>query len=699
MKHKQYITSIWIIIRALRLTMSLSSVLFLGNLSTFAQSAQSIEISPLVTGQNFTIAVAASPDVTEATATFSFRPGQPRAIEIPLTQQGQIWTGAGLVPSDLRLQLPGNAGAMAKVVLLSAGGKREESVIQLAVKVESITAVFDGGVLTVTGDDQDNAITVGNDADGVLQVNGGLVPVTGGVPSASNTSLIRIIGLRGDDILRVTDGNGTMPRASIAGDEGDDSLLGSIGDDDLEGGPGNDSISGGPNGHDRLLGGDGNDLLNGNRGNDDLFGGDGADVIDWLPGDGSDLVEGEDGQDTLLFVGSNGSEKVDISSNGQRLRFFRDLGAITMDCDGIENVTFQALGGEDQVNVGDLAGTKVTNVSVDLFATGNIDDEKADIVTVNGTAASDNIAITGSNGGASVTGLTASVSVAGAKSGVDRLVVNSFAGEDTVNASEVRSGAIDLTINGGIDNDTLTGGEGNDLFIGAQGVDTEFGGAGDDISLWNPGDGNDIIEGQADEDTLLFNGANIGEKVVVSANGSRLSFTRDIANIVMDCDDTETVVFTAKGGQDLITVDDLSTTDVREVKIDLSAVPDVPGGDAAADSVIVKGTAGNDVITTAGSAGSVTATGLSAAVTILGSEAANDTLIIEALDGDDVVQASGLEAGIIKLIEDGGNDDDNLVGSAGNDVLLGGLGDDVLVGGPGLDVLDGGPGGNILIQD
>jgi hypothetical protein len=153
MKHKQYIAAIWIIIRALRLMMSLSSVLFLGSLSTAAQSAPSVDISPLVTGQNFTIAVTASPDVTEASATFSFRPGQPRAIEIPLKQQGQIWTGAGLVPSDLALQLPGNAGAMAKVVLLDAAGKPEERVIQLAVKIESITAVFDGGVLTVAGDD------------------------------------------------------------------------------------------------------------------------------------------------------------------------------------------------------------------------------------------------------------------------------------------------------------------------------------------------------------------------------------------------------------------------------------------------------------------------------------------------------------------------------------------------------------------
>lgn len=685
--------------RTLSLAMSLFAILFLGNAAANAQTVQGVDVSPLVTGQNFTIAVTASSDVTRATATFSFRPGQPRAVEIELTQKDNTWVGSGLVPADLRLQLPGSAGAMVQVALFDAAGKRDENVIQLPVKLEAIVASFDGGILTVSGDNQDNTISVSRDAAGTLLVNGGLVPVTGGVATADNTFLIRIDGLNGNDALQLNEDNGQLPRADILGGEGDDTLLGGSGDDELDGGAGNDSISGGRDGHDRLLGREGNDFLNGNRGSDDLFGGEGNDVIDWLPGDGSDLVEGEDGQDTMLFFGSNGSEKVDISPNGPRLRFFRDLGAITMDCDGIENVDFRALGGEDQVTVNDLTGTRVTNVAVNLFGTGDIDDAKADTVIVNGTAGNDIITVAGSAAGVNVAGLPAGVSVKGAISGVDRLVINALAGTDAVNASEVRSGAIDLTLNGGTENDTLTGGEGSDLIIGAQGVDTEFGGAGDDTSLWNPGDGNDIFEGQDGQDTLLFNGANVAEKVVISPNGSRLSFTRDIAGIFMDCDDTEKVVFTAKGGTDQVTVNDLTGTDVREVKIDLSAVPDVVGGDNAADSVIVKGTTGNDVVTVTGSAAGVTATGLSASVTILGSESPADLLTIETLAGDDVIQASGLAAGIIGFVADGGEGDDNLVGSAGNDILFGGLGDDVLVGGPGLDVLDGGSGGNVLIQD
>ena len=90
--------------------------------------------------------------------------------------------------------------------------------------------------------------------------------------------------------------------------------------------------------------------------------------------------------------------------------------------------------------------------------------------------------------------------------------------------------------------------------------------------------------------------------------------------------------------------------------------------------------------------------GLPAAVHVTGSEAANDRLVINALAGDDVIEASGLAAGAIMLVADGGTGDDVIVGSDGADVLMGGEDDDVLVGGPSVDILDGGFGDNIVIQ-
>ena len=105
----------------------------------------------------------------------------------------------------------------------------------------------------------------------------------------------------------------------------------------IDGGAGNDVLLGG-DGNDLLRGGDGNDFVDGNRGADVALMGAGDDTFQWDPGDGSDIVEGQDGADTMLFNGANISEKFDLSANGSRLRFTRDIGTITMDTAGVETV-------------------------------------------------------------------------------------------------------------------------------------------------------------------------------------------------------------------------------------------------------------------------------------------------------------------------------------------------------------------------
>ena len=129
----------------------------------------------------------------------------------------------------------------------------------------------------------------------------------------------------------------------------------------IDGGGGNDTITGSA-GADTLLGGSGNDTVIGGRGNDVAFLGSGNDTFVWNPGDGSDIVEGQDGTDTLLFNGSNVAERIDISANGSRVRFFRDVGNVTMDLNGTEQINFNALGGADNVTVNDLSGTGVKQV-------------------------------------------------------------------------------------------------------------------------------------------------------------------------------------------------------------------------------------------------------------------------------------------------------------------------------------------------
>ena len=83
---------------------------------------------------------------------------------------------------------------------------------------------------------------------------------------------------------------------------------------------------------------------------------------------------------------------------------------------------------------------------------------------------------------------------------------------------------------------------------------------------------------------MVFNGANIDEKIDISANGGRVRFTRDVANITMDLNSVEHINFTALGGADTITVGDLTRTGVTQVNLDLSATPGTRLGDGSADT-------------------------------------------------------------------------------------------------------------------
>src|SRR5437763_9287149 len=145
----------------------------------------------------------------------------------------------------------------------------------------------------------------------------------------------------------------------------------------------------------------------------------------------------------------------------------------------------------------------------------------------------------------------------------ENLVLNANGGDDTFTAGNGLAPLIQLTVDGGAGNDAITGGDGADVLLGGDGNDVVTGGRGNDVALmgggddtfvWNPGDGSDTVEGQAGQDALLFNGANVSEQIDISANGSRVRFTRDVASITMDLDDVETIEFRALGGADSVTI-------------------------------------------------------------------------------------------------------------------------------------------------
>jgi hypothetical protein len=157
---------------------------------------------------------------------------------------------------------------------------------------------------------------------------------------------------------------------------------------------------------------------------------------------------------------------------------------------------------------------------------------------------------------------------------------------------------------------------------------------------------------------MLFNGAGVADTFDVSANGSRVRFFRQPANITMDLDDVERILTQALGDIDTAVVHDMSGTDLKNIEFELEAAVGGNVGDGAADTVTVEGTNGPDAVALAANAGGVDVTGLATAVRIEHSEVANDLLKVNTLGGNDsdVVIGGGVAALIQTQIDLGADE-------------------------------------------
>lgn len=489
-----------------------------------------------------------------------------------------------------------------------------------------------------------NAAVTSSFSNGTLSINGDALDNT--ITVSRNAAGQILVNGGAVSVVGGTPTVANTSRIQVFGLGGNDTLTlsevnGALPSANLFGGEGNDVLTGGSGG-DQIFGQAGNDTLLGKGGNDFLFGGNDNDTL--TGGDADDQVFGQSGNDRMIW---NAGDDTDLNEGG----------------DGTDTVEVNGGNGAEQFST-TANGTRVR------FDRLNPAPFSLDI----GTS--------------------------------ENLVLNANGGDDQASATGNLAALIKMTTDGGAGDDKLlgsngadaiTGGDGNDVVDGQQGNDVAFLGAGDDDFQWDPGDGSDIVEGQAGSDELQFNGANIAERMDVSANGARVRFTRDIANIVMDLNDVETISTRALGGADRLTTNDLSGTDVTAVNWNLSGSTTATTDDAAADNVVVNATNGADVASVSGSGTTAQVVGLPARIGVTG-VGSGDRLTVNALAGDDVVDASPLAANGILLTEDGGDGDDVLLGGSGNDTLLGGNGDDVLLGGPGLDTLDGGPGSNVVID-
>jgi Ca2+-binding RTX toxin-like protein len=524
----------------------------------------------------------------------------------------------------------------------------------------------------------------------------------------------------GDDEVRIDQSFGAFPDEAVT----------------MEGGAGADTLLGGV-GEETFLGGGGDDFVDGNQGSDQASLGTGDDTFKWDPGDGSDVVDGQGGVDQLEFNGSNASEQIEVSANGPRVRFARNVGNIVMDLNGINRIDVRALGSIDTVTVNDLAGTDTKLVDVDLDAFGGGGDGQADTVVAVGSEDADRVSFTSPDGRPVVNGIGAQTRVTGGEAALDNLVVKTLGGSDTAtltvglpspiplhvdggdgddtaryngttgsdeislarNGSEVAASApatalfetaaveslvvsglagddtiaagngiaelTTLTLNGGDGEDILGGGDGDDILAGGQGNDSGDGnrgadqaslGGGDDTFQWDPGDGSDVVEGQGGSDVMEFNGSAANESIDVSANGGRVRFFRNVANIAMDLDGVERVNFRALGGADNVVVNDLAGTDVETVDVDLNAI--IGGGDSQPDIVTAVGTDGPDHVTLVSPGGFATVTGLSAEVLVESAEAAIDDVNVATIGGDDQITTGREVFGPASFNVDGGAGDD-----------------------------------------
>ena len=326
-----------------------------------------------------------------------------------------------------RVVAPLGASAVATLVLAAVGPLQASAADGPALPAATIS----GGTLLINGTDGPDAVSLRFSSNvGVLAVDfAGAVPAESFDRSTFTSVAVALGG--GDDTFTVA-AQGQFNNIPLT----------------VDGGDGNDVLRG-SDGNDVLIGGGGSDNVDGGRGTDTELLGGGSDTAVWLPGEASDIIDGGGGHDTLDFVGSAGGEKFGLSANGDGALLTRDLGNIRMDMSRVDEVDLAALGGADTVNVGDLSGTGLRSVNLDL-ATAGTPDGQLDSVSIAGTDRPDHVNVGAHDSSVDVTGLRTHVSITG-NDATDQLHIATGAGNDDVHVSDAAAAAISVAVDFGLD--------------------------------------------------------------------------------------------------------------------------------------------------------------------------------------------------------------------------------------------------------
>jgi Ca2+-binding RTX toxin-like protein len=512
-------------------------------------------------------------------------------------------------------------------------------------------------VAGVTGD-----VIVENPGEGIDTVNVALTVagtytlganIENGTVTSGGTLIVGIIGNALDNLLI-----GNANANALTGNAGNDTLDGGSGTDTLIGGAGDDTYfintttdlvnetatgSGGTDTVNLLFAGAATYTLTANVENATVLGASvsgvnltGNILANVLTGNGgNNILNGADGNDTI--AGNGGTDIVDGGA-------------------GTNTLVLSGLASDYVITRPTVSQTVFTESGTQVTAS-NIQNVTFDDGTV---ALSDLIAQIGSVGNDTLTG----------GSGAD--VLDGAAGNDSVSGM----GGDDMLF-GGAGNDTITGGTGTDILDGGDGTDTY---------VYNPGDGDDVID-QNDTvagvvDTLQLNGVTADQ---VTFTRGYYSYDDLVVNITQGTGETASVDHVAIVG--FFSNDAVSTGTIDRVVVSTGGVIFTQAAMAAqalldgdGDHIFV-GYNLNDTIP-----GSL-------ANDWIMSGAGND--LVNADQGDDIV-FGGSGADVLN----GMSGDDLLVGGAGNDTLTGGSGNDTLIGGAGSDTYQFDPtaGHDLLIE-
>jgi Ca2+-binding RTX toxin-like protein len=313
-----------------------------------------------------------------------------------------------------------------EVTVNTLGGSDFTEVGDLSRTDVTVVGVDDGAIAGGDGPDAviDTVSVVGTTRADHFTLTGGagLVHVQG--PSTR----VDVVDLSTLDALNVITDRGadTIDASAVAADAAHLGLLSGAGNDLVLGGAGLDEVLAGP----------GRDVVDANRGDDRISLDEGDDEIIWDPGDGSDLVDGAAGFDVMTFNGAGGDEVMDASALDDGLIFTRDVGNIRMDTERLEQLDVNALGGADTVAVGDLSGTTVEIVALDLAAVRGTPgaDGVADHVVVRGTPGDDIVTAFGAAGAARIDHLPWSIDIVNSEP-LDLLTIDGNGGDDTIDTA------------------------------------------------------------------------------------------------------------------------------------------------------------------------------------------------------------------------------------------------------------------------